>query len=127
MFKLPLPIVSYIEWFLQLLYVGLVVIYPWFLPLGAGWRAFSYPLFAGFLWGIWHVAYFDLRFTNDTPGFGYFITAFVGALIARLLYGFRCVLRTGRYRPPPPIAPSVAESPDPPKTNTRTPEPPVVN
>ena len=81
----------------------LVFVHPWFLPIGRSSRAFGLPFLIILVWGFWRMAYFDPVTENDVPGIGYICAAFGYSIIARALYGIRCVFL--RRRAPKPDAP----------------------
>ena len=88
------------DYVVQGLILLLTFVYPWFLRLGQGGRAFVFPFVVIFVWGIWRMAYFDPTTHNDIPGFGYIVAAFGYGIIATLLFCIRsAVLRSRAGKP----------------------------
>jgi hypothetical protein len=74
----------------------LVLLPPCFTPADCGpAKHFELVFLAGFLWGIWRFAYFDIVTQNDIPGIGYLIVPFflvavsLGVLFIRVWLGGR--------------------------------------
>ena len=98
---------SITDFAIQGVFVLSVFVLPFFLRPGSGLRSFGFPFLIIFAWGFWRLAYFDSTTHNDIPGMGYIVCAFGYALIARGIFGMRCIISRGRSKhrdrqtPPP--------------------------
>ena len=91
------------DYVLQAIGALLVVVYPWFLRSGRGWRAFFVPFLFILAWGIWRIGYFDPGTHNDIPGMGYIVVDFAYSFLALAFYGasrgIHHLLRSRRITP----------------------------
>lgn len=83
---------SITDYVVQVIIALLVLVHPWFLRPGQGRRAFCFPFFTIFVWGIWRMTYFDPKTSNDIPGIGYFVVAFPYSFIALIFFAIRCAI-----------------------------------
>jgi len=83
---------SITDWAIQGFIALSVLVFPFLLKPESGGRAFGYPFMIIFVWGIWRMAYYDGATHNDIPGIGYFVAAFIYALIARAIFAIRCAV-----------------------------------
>ena len=92
------PWLSFSDYAIQGIIALLVLVRPWFLRPGQGFRAFGIPFLAIFAWGFWRLFYFDPATHNDIPGIGYFVVAFPYSLIALLFFAIHCAILRRRAK-----------------------------
>ena len=87
---------SITDWVIQGLVAATVLALPFLFPRGSASRAFGYPFMIALAWGIWRFEYFDPTTTNDVPGIGYLIIAFIGPILALCIYSIRWAVLLSR-------------------------------
>lgn len=89
-------IVSTVDWVFQGLMAGSIFVLPFLLPKRSRIPVFGYPFLLMILWGSWRIDYYDMVTSNDIPGMGYIVSAFIYPCVAVAIFSIRRTIANRR-------------------------------
>lgn len=89
-------IVSTVDWIFQGLMAGSIFVLPFLLPKRSRIPVFGYPFLLMILWGSWRIDYYDMVTSDDIPGMGYIVIAFIYPCVAVAIFSIRRTITNRR-------------------------------